>query len=218
MTGTPSSGAENRFRREAHRWDEIYSGSGSGLTRAWDRLTRQNVRERFTRTFDAAGDLTGRTVLDLGCGGGRYLVEAICRGAARALGLDFAPEMIDVARGLADRTAHPERIELRCGDIMSATLDEQFDLVIANGVFDYVDDAGGLITRAAGWTRGSVVASFPDRRAPRALPRFLYWKLRGVRVKLYDLESISALAAGARLEPSRIDRIGPIFLMVAHRA
>ena len=218
MIGNPNSGAERRFRREAHRWDEIYTESGNGLTRAWDRLTRQNVRERFTRTFDSAGDLTGRTVLDLGCGGGRYLVEAIHRGAARALGLDFAPEMLEVARELADRTAHPERIELLCGDVLSTALDERFDLVIANGLFDYVDDAEGLITRAAGWTRGMVVATFPDRRAPRALPRSLYWKLRGVRVKLYDRESIGALAAGAGLVRVRIDRIGPIFMMEARRA
>ena len=87
--------------------------------------------------------------------------------------------------------------------------------MIANGLFDYVEDAGALMNRAAGWTRGTLVASFPDRRAPRAFPRALYWRLRGVRVRLYDRAGIGALAAEAGITAPRLERIGPIFFMVA---
>jgi len=212
------SGVARRFRREAHRWDEIYTESGAWITRGWDRLTRRNVRERFTRTFQAAGDLEGRTVLDLGCGSGRYLVEAIHRGAARAVGLDIAPEMIDLARRLAARAPRPDRIELRCGDILGAQLETKFDLVIANGLFDYLDDPDAVMRRAADWTAGTLVASFPDRWAMRALPRALYWRLRQVRVRLYDRAAIAALASRVGLGVVGIERIGPIFLLVARHA
>src|SRR2546425_12053037 len=171
-------GARRRVRAEWQRWDAIYSESGSFLARGWDRLTRANVRERFARTFVAAGDLTGRSVLDLGCGSGRYLIEAVERGAARVLGIDFAPEMIEVASRLASSAPQGARIELSCADVLAFESGETFDLVIANGLFDYIADPLRLLGKAARWTRATLVASFPDAQAPRALPRTLYWRLR----------------------------------------
>ena len=50
-----------------------------------------------TRTYALLGDLTGRTVVDAGCGGGRAAAELAGRGA-RAVGVDLDPEMIAVAR------------------------------------------------------------------------------------------------------------------------
>ena len=208
-------GVLRRFRGEAHRWDQIYTGSGGPVARLWDRLTRQNVRRRFLRSFEVAGDLSGRTVLDLGCGSGRYLVEAVRRGAARAVGVDVAPEMIEIARSLAATLPEGGRIELHCRDLKGLMLNERFDLVVANGLFDYVEDAATVLKRAAGWRRGTLVASFPDRHAPRALPRALYWRARGVRIRLFDRSAIDALARQAGLEVLAIERIGPIHLLIA---
>jgi SAM-dependent methyltransferase len=53
--------------------------------------------ELRTRSYELLGDLTGRTVVDAGCGGGRAVAELAERGA-RALGVDHDPEMIAVAR------------------------------------------------------------------------------------------------------------------------
>jgi SAM-dependent methyltransferase len=214
MTDRPE-GVARRFRREAHRWDEIYSDSGGLLARAWDRLTRSNVRRRFARTFEAGGDLRGRSVLDLGCGSGRYLVEAAQRGAGRIVGVDFAPEMLAAARALAATVPSADRIELVCADLADLQLQERFDLVIANGLFDYLPDPRSGFLRAAGWTRGVLVASFPDRRAPRALPRSLYWRLRGVRIQLFGRAGVERLAEEAGFHDRSIERIGPIFLLLA---
>lgn len=43
------------------------------------------------------GDLTGRRVLEVGCGTGRFL--AALAGRAKAWGIDPSPEMLEVARG-----------------------------------------------------------------------------------------------------------------------
>jgi len=48
------------------------------------------------------GDLTGRRVLEVGSGTGRFL--AALAGRARAWGVDPAPEMLEVARGRAHAT------------------------------------------------------------------------------------------------------------------
>jgi SAM-dependent methyltransferase len=208
------TGVTRRFRGEATRWDAIYSEDTGWIPALWDRLTRANVRRRFDRTFEVAGDLRGKTVLDLGCGSGRYLIEAVSRGAARAVGVDVAPEMLSVARTLADRTTGSDRIQLLHGDLLALKLSERFDWVIANGLFDYVEDTSLGMRRAAEWSRGGVVATFPDRRAPRALPRRLYWRTRGVHIRLFEPAQVLALAAASGLSESRIERIGPIFLMV----
>ncbi|MCZ7374795.1 methyltransferase domain-containing protein [Micromonospora sp. WMMC250] len=49
------------------------------------------------RSYELLGDLTGRTVIDMGCGSGRAVAELAERGA-HALGVDVDPEMIAVAR------------------------------------------------------------------------------------------------------------------------
>lgn len=217
MIDTGGNGVERRFRGEAHRWDQIYDDSGHPLARLWDRLTRDNVRRRFMRTFEAAGDLAGRSVLDLGCGSGRYLIEAVSRGAKRAVGVDFAPEMIEVARRLAGASPNGDRIQLCCGDVRDREPTGPFDLVIANGLFDYVESP--LPVLAAAWhrTSGTLVATFPNAFAPRALPRWMYWRMRGLTIRLFQREAIVAAARAASIESPAIERIGPIFMLIARR-
>ncbi|MFC3997273.1 methyltransferase domain-containing protein [Nocardiopsis sediminis] len=53
--------------------------------------------ELRTRSYELLGDLPGRTVADVGCGGGRAVAELAELGA-RAVGVDHDPEMIAAAR------------------------------------------------------------------------------------------------------------------------
>jgi SAM-dependent methyltransferase len=211
-----SARAARRFGKESDRWDRIYSERGSIPVRLWDRYARRNVRQRFVRTFEVAGDLAGRSVLDLGCGSGRYLIEAASRGSSRVVGVDLAPQMLSIAARLAQAFGLEERIELRVADLRTLDLTEQFDLVCANGVFDYIDNAGPVLARIARWTRGLCVASFPDRGALRAQPRRLYWRMRGLRIALYEAAQVERLAQEAGFRAYSIERLGPIHLLSAH--
>lgn len=213
-----SSGVEHRFRGEARRWWEIYSEGGNPIARYWDQLTRENVRRRFQRTFERAGDLTGKSVLDLGCGPGRYLVEAAQRGARRVVGVDFAPEMIEIARGVVTSAAGASVVELQCSKLETLQLEGTFDLVIENGVFDYLDDAPRGLAQARRLTGGLCIATFPDRNAPRAFPRSLYWRARGIRIHLFDREGVDRLAREAGFKQFEIEKIGPIYLLAARVA
>jgi tRNA (mo5U34)-methyltransferase len=79
-------------------------------------------------------DLTGKSVLDIGCNGGFYSMEMKRRGASRVLGLDFDDAYLDQARFAAEVTgADIEFRKLSVYDV--ATLGERFDLVIFMGVF-----------------------------------------------------------------------------------
>jgi tRNA (mo5U34)-methyltransferase len=79
-------------------------------------------------------DLTGKTVLDIGCNAGFYSVEMKRRGAARVVGIDSDERYLAQAR-LASEVLGFEGVEFRnCSVYDVAALGEKFDLVIFMGV------------------------------------------------------------------------------------
>jgi tRNA (mo5U34)-methyltransferase len=78
-------------------------------------------------------DLTGKTVLDIGCNGGFYSIEMKRRGADRVLGVDFDERYLAQARFAAEvMGADIEFRQLSVYDV--ATLGEKFDVVFFMGV------------------------------------------------------------------------------------
>jgi tRNA (mo5U34)-methyltransferase len=90
----------------------------------WEQI-RQHVPE----------DLTGWSVLDIGCNAGFYSVELAKRGA-RVLGIDVDPHYLRQAAWVAKQLGLEDRIELQQMQVYDlAHLDRQFDLVWFMGVF-----------------------------------------------------------------------------------
>jgi len=78
-------------------------------------------------------DLTGKTVLDIGCNAGFYSIEMKRRGAERVLGIDFDPRYLAQARFAAEM--QDVDIEFRQMSVFDVgRLGERFDLVIFMGV------------------------------------------------------------------------------------
>jgi tRNA (mo5U34)-methyltransferase len=78
-------------------------------------------------------DLTGKTVLDLGCNGGFFSLQLKRRGAARVVGVDFDPRYLAQARLAAEVSGLDiELRELSVYDV--ARLGERFDVVLLMGV------------------------------------------------------------------------------------
>src|SRR5690349_12081890 len=78
-------------------------------------------------------DLTGKTVLDIGCNAGFYSIEMKKRGAARVVGIDSDERYLAQARYAAE--VLEADIEFRNMSVYDvATLHEQFDVVIFMGV------------------------------------------------------------------------------------
>jgi tRNA (mo5U34)-methyltransferase len=87
------------------------------------------------RTFADAipADLSGRTVLDIGCNAGFYAIEMKRRGAERVLGIDFDDAYLAQARFAAEVTGNA--IEFRKLSVYDVgVLGETFDLVLFMGV------------------------------------------------------------------------------------
>lgn len=73
----------------------------------------------------AAGVRAGETVADIACGTGD-LTQAFAKHteAARVIGIDYTPEMLDIARQKQPRQVNHDRIEYRDGDALRLELDD----------------------------------------------------------------------------------------------
>jgi tRNA (mo5U34)-methyltransferase len=79
-------------------------------------------------------DLTGKSVLDIGCNAGFYSIEMKKRGAARVVGVDSDDIYLNQARFAAEVSGFPD-IEFRKLSVYDVgQLGEKFDLVIFMGV------------------------------------------------------------------------------------
>jgi tRNA (mo5U34)-methyltransferase len=92
-----------------------------------------NVKfKRFAPHLPA--DLSGKSVLDIGCNAGFYSMEMKRRGAARVLGIDSDERYLDQARLAAEALDH-DNIEFRKLSVYDVgSLGERFDVVLFMGV------------------------------------------------------------------------------------
>jgi tRNA (mo5U34)-methyltransferase len=105
-----------------------------GVRTAPDHFLFDYPNVKFQR-FAAAlpPDLSGKSVLDIGCNGGFYAMEMKRRGAARVLGIDWDERYLAQARFAADVAELDIAFEkLSVYDV--GVLGERFDLVIFMGV------------------------------------------------------------------------------------
>src|SRR5437763_987938 len=88
------------------------------------------------------GDVSGRRVLDLGCGAGQLAFYLAGAGAAEVLGIDLSERMIELARA---HRSHP-RVSYRRQAIEEAGFPPgAFDLVTSSLALHYVRDYAGLV-------------------------------------------------------------------------
>jgi tRNA (mo5U34)-methyltransferase len=88
--------------------------------------------KRFARHLPQ--DLSGKSVLDIGCNAGFYSIEMKRRGAARVLGIDSDVRYLAQAR-LASETLGHDDVEFARLDVYDVgAIGEHFDLVIFMGV------------------------------------------------------------------------------------
>jgi ubiquinone/menaquinone biosynthesis C-methylase UbiE len=91
------------------------------------------------------GDLSGKTILDLACGTGRWLEILLRRGAATGIGIDCSAPMLRSARqkrGIASRLAHAscELLPLRAAS---------FDLAVCSFAIGHIRELGCLVRELA---------------------------------------------------------------------
>ncbi|MEZ5302926.1 MAG: 50S ribosomal protein L11 methyltransferase [Verrucomicrobiales bacterium] len=98
----------------------------------------------------AAAAPDGWAMLDLGCGSGILALAAVKLGAASALGIDYDPQAVRVARENAKRNGvPPRRAKFAEADVLAWDAPQPFDLVAANLFSSILEEAFPRIVAAA---------------------------------------------------------------------
>ena len=106
-----------------------------GYKKLRDNPDNANILEEKPALFSLAPDLTGKAVLDLGCGFGENCAEFMRLGARRVVGIDISEKMLEIAR---QENTGIECIRADMSDLSS--LDEQFDVVFSSLAVHYIMD------------------------------------------------------------------------------
>ena len=152
---------ENYFdRTAAAAWAKLTSDAPVGRIRATVRAGRDRMRATLLSWLTE--DLSGKRILDAGCGTGAFAVEAARRGA-QVVAIDLSPTLVNLARErIAQDVAH--LVEFHSGDMLDPALGH-FDHVVAmDSIIHYqTEDAVHALAQLAERTSESIVFTFAPR-------------------------------------------------------
>jgi ubiquinone/menaquinone biosynthesis C-methylase UbiE len=86
-------GVQKYFDRVPKQWGAFYSHE-NWFKYLINKTLRKGLYKRYRLTFEHCGDFSGKTVLDMGCGTGRYSIECAKRGAGQVAEKDFNRDML----------------------------------------------------------------------------------------------------------------------------
>lgn len=152
---------DTRAEEVARFFDEAACCGSSRRRRA--RRPLHAVSRRLLALLEAVG-LSGRTVLDAGCGHGSLTVALSERGAAAVTGIDLSPRSIAAAEQAAEEAGVPARF--RVANAATADLDAH-DVVVLNGVVCCYFDADALLANVSPAARSVLALSLPHARGLR---------------------------------------------------
>ncbi len=155
-------------RTAAETWKRLTSDAPVGRIRATVRAGRDEMRATLLNWLPS--DLTGRRILDAGCGTGAFAIEAARRGA-EVVAIDLSPTLVDHAQNRADRElasadlgAQTGSVTFFAGDMLDKSFGD-FDHVVAmDSIIHYVPaDSVKMLTQLANRTRESILFTFAPR-------------------------------------------------------
>ncbi len=99
---------------------------------------------RFEYFSSRCGELSGKRVLDIGCGGG-LLAERFAASSAIVTGIDLSPVAIDAAKSHAKGSGLEIDYKLASPAQLASQNPELFDVIICAEVLEHVDDLNGFL-------------------------------------------------------------------------
>jgi SAM-dependent methyltransferase len=156
-TSTDSTGrVREHFRRKAFSFDHLYDEE-----HALQRTLRPGLFNRREFALEVVDEYDAPRVLDVGGGSARIGELVLEHGASRYVDIDLSDSMLELAK---DRLARfeDEKVTLIQGDFLREAIPGSYDVILALGYFDYIDDAPAHVRRMRELVApgGSVVASF----------------------------------------------------------
>lgn len=176
------------------------------LAERYDTRWAHYIRATCQRTLAQVRLRASDRVLDVGCGTGVMLAELQRRNdAARLVGIDLVPQMLDVARR---RLPAAVALHLAAADRLPFD-DASFDIVLSASVFHYLSDPGAALRE---WTRvvrpgGQLVITdwCADYLTIRILHRYLR-RFRPAHQRAWRVDEMTRWLSGAGCRVDTIEK------------
>ncbi|MEX0447267.1 class I SAM-dependent methyltransferase [Xenorhabdus sp. SGI246] len=103
-----------------------------------------HIKVKIRTIFNLAGDIQGKSVLDLACGYGLFSREYKNRGASKVIGVDISDNMIAIAKSKSQQ--YGDNIEFHIRDVCKMESFGKFDIVNAAWLFCHAESIEDLET------------------------------------------------------------------------
>lgn len=191
----------------ADAFDTFYDRKRSPVMQWVDRRFRSDMFLRFALAFDFLGDLEGQRVVDIGCGSGPYIAEALRRGALHVTGVDPAPRMLYLADQRVSRLGMRNRVTLIEGYFPQTAPAGPFDAALVMGLMDYVEDPLALLRGLRAIVTMRAAVSFPSTHWFRSPFRAARYRLRRCPVRFYTRAGIEELVRAVDVRDYQLTKI-----------
>jgi 2-polyprenyl-3-methyl-5-hydroxy-6-metoxy-1,4-benzoquinol methylase len=208
-----SKQVEAHFHKTYKGFDSYYEKKNI-FSRFIDEAFRKSMRLRFERVIEGVAPYEGKTVLDVGCGAGRFCFVLASKGIRESLGIDFARNMISEAERMARESCLEDVCRFKCGDFMKEEIHGTFSHVFAVGVMDYIDKPLPFIKKMKELATESVMVSFPSKGGIVQFFRKLIFRwIKKCPVFFYSRKDIVGIVEGLGIKEYTIDKLAKDYFL-----
>lgn len=177
------------------KFEKHLAKTGASFAWEWKHIYRENSFEKqnflhFLSPYISEEGIRGKTVLDVGCGSGRFTKQALACGAAMAIGSDLG-ESVEVAY---EMTKGFDNALIVQADVYAMPFPPVFDIVYSIGVLHHLPQPQEGFNQLKAFTKsGGLVAIWVYNRRHNKRAIYVYEPIRSV-VKLLPKPAVLALS------------------------
>ena len=209
-----NSSQKDYWDEHSNEFDAIYTHEKSGFSNLLDAVFRRDMYERFQFTLESSRPISGRSFLDVGCGPGYYSLALARQGAGSVTGIDFSNKMIQMANQRLVQEKLQDNCRFLVRDILEYDSESGFDVSIAMGLFDYMEDPLPALRRIKALTTDRMILSFPRLYTWRAPVRKFRLKIKNLPVYFYSRKQLKAIFDSAGFNRYEMKTIGKLHCVV----
>ena len=208
------------FDGYAHDFSSIYkedTKKRSSFDKLMDKWFRLGIEQRFEKTLNEVKKNDIKSVLDIGCGPGHFVVKFIEYGK-KVTALDIAPSMLEITKQRVEPLKKDLEVDFVLKDYLDFEPKEKYDAACVMGFFDYVEDPVLVLKKLLKDTEKEIYISIPDNRGILAFQRKVRYRLRNCPLFLYSRDYLEqCLTEAGCIDSSEISDIDRGFFVTIRK-